>query len=106
MNTTAYDVVIVTFNNAKIIAEVLRALYASRPAPHQVIVYDSDSTDDTCLVIKQQFPQVTLLEGEKITIGGLDENKLKKLNGLKFTFPALSMVEAKHIGRGATTCCR
>src|SRR5687767_41077 len=29
----------------------------------------------------------TLRAGEKITIGGLEENKLKKLKGLKFTFP-------------------
>jgi hypothetical protein len=49
---------------------------------------------------------LTLLDGEKITTGGFDENKLKKLNGLKLTFPFLSTVEAKQIGRGATTCCR
>jgi hypothetical protein len=49
---------------------------------------------------------LTLLEGEKIIIGGLDENMLKKLNGLRFTFPSLSIVEAKQMGRGATTCCR
>jgi hypothetical protein len=47
-----------------------------------------------------------LREGEKITTGGLLENKLKKLKGLRFTLLALSMVQAKHIGRGATTCCR
>jgi hypothetical protein len=49
---------------------------------------------------------LTLLAGEKTTMGGLEENKLKKLNGLRFTCPALSMVEAKQIGRGAITCCR
>jgi hypothetical protein len=49
---------------------------------------------------------LTLLEGEKITMGGLDENILKKLNGLRFTFPFLLIVEAKQIGRGAITCCR
>jgi hypothetical protein len=36
----------------------------------------------------------------------LEENKLKKLKGLRFTFPALSMVDAKHIGLGAMACCR
>jgi len=35
----------------------------------------------------------------------LDENKLKKENGLRFTFPSLSMVLANAIGRGATACC-
>jgi hypothetical protein len=49
---------------------------------------------------------LTLLDGEKITIGGLEENMLKKLNGLRFTFPSLSIVEAKQIGLGAITCCR
>ena len=43
-----------------------------------------------------------LREGEKITIGGLVENTLKKLNGLRLILPALLMVAAKHIGRGAT----
>jgi hypothetical protein len=47
-----------------------------------------------------------LLAGEKTTIGGLEENKLKKLKGLRLTFPSLSIVEAKQIGRGATICCK
>lgn len=55
-----------------------------------------------CLVLLS----LTLLEGEKITIGGLEENKLKKLKGLKLIFPALSMVDAKQIGLGAMACCR
>jgi hypothetical protein len=49
---------------------------------------------------------LTRLEGEKITIGGLEENKLKKLKGLKLIFPARSMVDAKQIGLGAMACCR
>jgi hypothetical protein len=48
---------------------------------------------------------LTLLAGEKTTIGGVDENKLKKLNGLRFTFPSLSIVDAKQIGLGAMACC-
>jgi hypothetical protein len=46
----------------------------------------------------------TLLAGEKMTMGGVVEKRLKKLKGLRFTFPALSMVEAKQIGRGAIAC--
>jgi hypothetical protein len=49
---------------------------------------------------------LSLLEGEKITIGGLVENKLKKLKGLRFTFPSLSIVDAKQIGLGAMACCK
>ena len=48
----------------------------------------------------------TLLAGEKIRIGGLELNKLKKLNGERFTFPFLSMVEASAIGLGATAVCK
>jgi hypothetical protein len=48
----------------------------------------------------------TRLEGEKTTIGGLVENKLKKLKGLRLTDPDLSIVEAKQIGRGPIRCCK
>ena len=41
-------------------------------------------------------------DGEKMSMGGLLLNMLKKLNGLRFTFPSLSIVLAKEIGRGMT----
>jgi hypothetical protein len=43
-----------------------------------------------------------LRAGEKTKIGGFAPKQLKKLNGLRFTFPSLSIVLAKAIGRGAT----
>jgi hypothetical protein len=49
---------------------------------------------------------LTLRAGEKIMTGGFEENILKKLKGLRFIFPSLSMVEAKQIGRGPIMCCR
>jgi hypothetical protein len=55
-----------------------------------------------CLVVLS----LTRLDGEKIITGGLEENKLKKLKGLRFIFPFLSIVLAKQIGLGAITCCR
>ena len=51
-----------------------------------------------CLVVLSR----TRLAGEKIKIGGLELNTLKKLNGDKFGFPLLSIVLAKAIGLGAT----
>jgi hypothetical protein len=39
-------------------------------------------------------------------MGGLAEKTLKKLKGLRFTAPVLSIVEAKQIGLGATAFCR
>jgi hypothetical protein len=49
---------------------------------------------------------LTRLDGENTQTGGLVLNILKKLNGLRFTLPSLSTVEAKHIGRGAMAYCR
>lgn len=43
-----------------------------------------------------------LLTGEKIIIGGLALNTLKKLKGDRFTFPSLSMVLANAMGLEAT----
>ena len=54
-----------------------------------------------CLVVLSR----TLRAGENITTGGLELNKLKKLNGLKFTFPFGSTVEANAMGRGAMAVC-
>jgi hypothetical protein len=52
---------------------------------------------------------LTLLAGENTTIGGLLLKILKKENGLKLLFPALSIVLANAIGLGATNevrhCC-
>ena len=45
---------------------------------------------------------LTLLDGEKISIGGLALNILKQLNGLKLTVPLSSIVLANAIGLGAT----
>jgi hypothetical protein len=45
---------------------------------------------------------VTLLLEEKTTIGGLDENALKKLYGARFSIPFSSKVLTKAIGLGAT----
>ena len=55
-----------------------------------------------CLVLLSR----TLRAGEKIRMGGVEENMLKKLNGLRFTLPVLSMVLAKQTGLGAMAYCR
>jgi hypothetical protein len=49
---------------------------------------------------------LTRLAGEKTSIGGLELNTLKKLNGDKLGFPLASTVLAKAIGRGATALCK
>ncbi|RZJ63473.1 MAG: glycosyltransferase, partial [Flavobacterium sp.] len=55
-----------------------------------------------CLIVLSR----TRLEGEKISIGGLALNTLKKLKGDKLGVPFLSIVLAKAIGRGPTALCR
>src|ERR1700730_2113881 len=62
----------------------------------------SSTFSSVCLMVLLR----TRREGEKITMGGVEENRLKKLKGLRFTFPALSIVLAKQIGRGAMAYCR
>jgi len=49
---------------------------------------------------------LTLRAGEKIHIGGLVLNILKKLKGLRLMCPSVSMVEAKQMGLGAMAYCR
>ena len=44
----------------------------------------------------------TLLAGENIAIGGFELKTLKKLNGLIFLTPFLSIVLARAIGLGPT----
>lgn len=51
-----------------------------------------------CLVVLFR----TRLAGEKIMIGGLALNTLKKLKGDRLGLPSASMVLAKAIGLGAT----
>jgi hypothetical protein len=48
----------------------------------------------------------TRLEGEKIRIGGLALNTLKKLKGDKLGFPLVSTVLANAIGLGPTELCK
>ena len=57
---------------------------------------------NVCFVVLSR----TLLDGEKTAIGGLELNKLKKLNGLRLTFPFLSIVLANAIGLGAIAPCK
>jgi hypothetical protein len=46
-------------------------------------------------------------KGERaLALSGLVQNTLKKLNGLRFTFPSLLMVDAKAMGRGAIVPCK
>ncbi len=55
-------VVVVTFNHATTIAATLRALLALDPPPRELVVIDNASRDATPAIIKQEFPDVRLIE--------------------------------------------
>lgn len=59
----SYDVIIVNYNGEKILERCLESVYASVPAPANVIVYDNASADRSCELIRRAFPQVRLIEG-------------------------------------------
>jgi hypothetical protein len=70
------------------------------------ILMDTSGTSQTFSRVCFVLLSLTLLAGEKTTMGGLAENTLKKLKGLRLTFPAWSIVEAKQIGLGAIAFCK
>lgn len=59
------SVVIVTWNNENDIEECLNSILDQTFKNYYVIVVDNNSTDKTVEIIKQKFPQVTLLEQKK-----------------------------------------
>ena len=64
-NKLPVSVVIVNFNTKVLTCNALRALYRSSKLPEQVIVVDNDSHDDSVASIKQEFPEVILIETHK-----------------------------------------
>jgi len=68
-------IVIVTFNSAQIIASCLEKINN-----YNVIVVDNASSDQTCLIIKKNFPNVKLIEnGKNIGYGRGNNLALKQV---------------------------
>lgn len=60
-----------------------------------------------CLIALSLLTDQTNKKGERaLALSGLVPNTKKKLNGLRFTFPSLLMVDAKAMGRGAIAPCK
>lgn len=55
---------IVAYNSVDVISNALKSLLCC-PAITEIIVVDNCSTDDTCELIKRDFPEVTLIENPK-----------------------------------------
>ena len=58
-------IIIVTFNGQKFIKDCLNSIYIQDNKDFGVLVVDNFSTDDTKNIIKNDFPQVKLIEEEK-----------------------------------------
>lgn len=59
------SVVIVTRNSERFILKNLKSIYNQTLLPFEVIVVDNDSIDSTILSIKNEFPQVKIIENNK-----------------------------------------
>ncbi|MEH6583170.1 MAG: glycosyltransferase [Halioglobus sp.] len=58
-------VCVANYNGAQVIAQCLQSIEQQQGAAHiDVIVHDDASTDDSLAIIRDQFPQVTLLTSE------------------------------------------
>ncbi|NJM39426.1 MAG: glycosyltransferase [Anaerolineae bacterium] len=64
------SVVIASWNTKGLLAACLTSLYADLAASgihaHEVLVVDNASTDGTCQMVRDQFPQATLIENAKM----------------------------------------
>lgn len=66
----------------------------------------TSGTSNTFSNVSLGAPVRPLYAGENTAMGGLEENKLKKLKGERLGSPLLLMVLAKQMGRGAMAFCR
>ncbi|HXZ95058.1 MAG TPA: glycosyltransferase [Dehalococcoidia bacterium] len=63
--------VVVAFNNGSNIGKLIAALITQSKPIKEIIVIDNDSSDDTVKVVKERFPQATLLANASNTgVGG------------------------------------
>jgi len=60
------SMIIVTYNNTETIRQCLRFVQAFTHTPHEVIVCDNASTDDTVTIVSSEFPHVKLIRNTEI----------------------------------------
>lgn len=60
VTNTTFGVGIITYNTAHLLLDCVRSLVRNDVALDQIFVIDSCSTDDTALLMKEQFPDVSL----------------------------------------------
>jgi N-acetylglucosaminyl-diphospho-decaprenol L-rhamnosyltransferase len=76
------SVLIVTFNNAKTIAECLDSVFAFLPKGGQIIVFDNASVDDTLEKLKKYHSRIIVIESpENVGFGRGNNLALKAAQG-------------------------
>ena len=58
------SVIIPTYNGARFIREALKSVFAQTLVPHEVIIVDDTSSDETVAIVAKEFPQVKMLRNE------------------------------------------
>jgi len=61
-NNKDLTIIIVTFNSSEIIEQCLDHLNAEK---HDIIVVDNASKDNSCQIVREKFPQITLIQNNK-----------------------------------------
>lgn len=64
-NKLPISVIIVNYKTPELTLKALRALFASSILPAQVILVDNASQDETPRLVRQEFPQVNVIESQK-----------------------------------------
>lgn len=90
------SVVMPVYNEAANIISTLEALYNNTVLPDEVIVADGGSTDNTIQLIKERFPQATVINNpEKNAAAGRNEG-IKKAHGDIVAFTDGDCIVDKH----------
>ncbi len=75
------SVIIPTWNRSGYLARALESVFAQSVSPHEVIVVDDGSTDDTREIIKQQFSNVSYLYQENRGVSSARNTGIRAAGG-------------------------
>ena len=64
-NTLPVSVIVVSFNTKELTRKALRALFNTSKLPAQVVVVDNDSKDGSVDMVKEEFPEVVVIENKE-----------------------------------------
>jgi hypothetical protein len=59
------SIVIVSFNTSRLLDECIASIKQETRCPHEIIVVDNASTDDSCRMMEEKYPEVRLIENSE-----------------------------------------